>query len=192
MKLDWFLWNKKWLRIPYTHPVSEGAHGVYIQLSKKRGIKILVNEVWNKYEQHKTLKELKSSTLWKSAKEEVDSLKKAHKSKLTPKVFLLTYIYNELGNFYPAIVMEHIKGIPLYKAQIEKFLSEKVTATGRFISKFDNKPKNKLDWQDYVFDKFNELGLIHEDLSESNCLVTTSGQLKVIDLGLVSKKIRDK
>lgn len=187
MKIDWELFYKKWHFIPHTIPVKEGAHGVYIRLSKKRGVKILVNETIKEYTQLKTLKELKHSSIWKQAKKEFSFLKKAYKTKMTPKPFCLTYVYNELGFFYPAIVMEHIQGEPLYKAFVEKFLTEQVSQKGKFLSKYSKKEDEGIHWQDYVFEKFSLMGLVHEDLSESNCLVTDKNLIKIIDLGLATE-----
>jgi tRNA A-37 threonylcarbamoyl transferase component Bud32 len=92
---------------------------------------------------------------------EYNKLKKLNKYSLSPKVFDIFFIYNELSNqLYSLIVMEYIQGITL-----TKYIDHK--------GKLDDDNKKKLN---NTINKLHNLGIYHSDLHTDNIIVVKKGK----------------
>ena len=125
---------------------KSGCHGFYFQLDDNVGVKI---RNWGSFESQE---QLAASGVWKSALKELENLKAAYPSGVSPKPFGVGAVFYQ-SKWWAGIYMEHIVGERLELSSAANY-----------------------DWQgDTVFNilraKLLNCGVVHWDLGSHNIIV---------------------
>jgi tRNA A-37 threonylcarbamoyl transferase component Bud32 len=136
---------KKYIDISKLTVKDRGAYSAYYILNKTDGLKVM------QCKGYPSIKKLKSSVMWRNTTKESTLLKKANKrGDFFPK-FIKTVPVKFGRVYYPAIVMQHIKGIKAFDYY-----------------------KSVQD-RNYVLDRMTgelmDIGIHHEDLHGDNVIV---------------------
>lgn len=142
---------------------ANGRYGKYFRISLTKGVKILGRGSLSK-------KNLKEGDQLIFAAKEATFLKIAEKSKLSPKIYDLT-IAKYQGKYYPAIVMEHIAGVPAINYDSGKF---KVNGFGKISVRGSHAHQ-------YAKKALSKSKIIHADLHYNNMIVTKNKSVRAID-----------
>ncbi len=139
--------KKRTLTVKDRQRKNGGAFGTYYKLSPRRGVKVLDAA-------YDTIKEAKQSVTYRAAKEEAWLLKKAYKSKITPKCYGIKIV--EVDGYYSVgIVMTHMGDLTLSEfmrtRKAKKFYHRNIE--GELLKKLD------------------KVGITHCDLHNHNIMV---------------------
>ena len=143
---------------------GRGRFGKYFRISKTRGVKI----VGRGFKSENNV--LKSNQILATA-QEATFLKIAEQFKITPKVYEVI-IAQYKGRFYPAILMEHLIGVPA--AQFDDSCLFKVNSQG-------NISERGVFGATYVKKTLAKAEIIHSDMHYNNMIVSSQNTLKAVD-----------
>jgi len=150
-------------------PLSSGLFGKYFRISKNRGVKVFGKG-------HRKIETIFSRPkTYLSAQKECELLKKAEKSKISPKFAqLVIVIYRK--KFYPAIKMQHFGGDILYNH--DRYLKPSYA----YVNRFGEIKKNKtIKMKSFILNKLKKAKIVHIDLHSANVMVNSQGKVRVID-----------